>query len=196
MYRGAFTYRGALLLLCLLGMLVPAYSQCTLTGTIYKSNTTVASGVEVSIIKSVPPSGGLGELVSLERISTTTNGSGVFTFNVHCGHTVTLVANVDGVQRGGNVVIGSSGATTMRALTAAPAPSAIVATCSNCSGGGGGISDGDKGDIVISGTGSVYTIDTGVVTSSKILDGTIASPCASGGSGAFAKGINGAWVCN
>jgi sulfite exporter TauE/SafE len=69
----------------------------------------------------------------------------------------------------------------MRALTAAPAPSAIVATCSNCSGGGGGISDGDKGDIVISGTGSVYTIDTGVVTSSKILDGTIASPCASGG---------------
>jgi hypothetical protein len=27
-------------------------------------------------------------------------------------------------------------------------------------------------------------------------DCTIASPCASGGSGAFAKGINGAWVCN
>jgi hypothetical protein len=27
-------------------------------------------------------------------------------------------------------------------------------------------------------------------------DCTIASPCASGGSGALAKGINGAWVCN
>jgi hypothetical protein len=33
---------------------------------------------------------------------------------------------------------------------------------------GGGVSDGDKGDIVISGTGTVYSIDTGVIVNADI----------------------------
>ena len=39
--------------------------------------------------------------------------------------------------------------------------------------GGGGIDDGDKGDITVSNGGDTFTIDNWVVTSAKIADGTI-----------------------
>lgn len=57
-----------------------------------------------------------------------------------------------------------------------------------------------QGIIILKGTGAAAAFgDLGAATNGSMIycsDCTIASPCAGGGTGALAKRLNGAWVCN
>ena len=73
---------------------------------------------------------------------------------------------------GATGVIGVSGATGVIGVSGATGATGVGIT--GATGVAGSITDGDKGDITVSSGGTVWTIDSGVVTSDKIANDTIA----------------------
>ena len=82
----------------------------------------------------------------------------------------TGVIGVSGAT-GATGVIGVSGATGVIGVSGATGATGVGIT--GATGPAGSISDGDKGDITVSTSGTVWTIDSGVITSDKIANDTI-----------------------
>lgn len=88
--------------------------------------------------------------------------------------------------------VGSAGLTLLKGCTdnqILKYTDAVGWACAADSGGGGGLSDGDFGDIIVSGTGTVLSIDADVIDWADIADATTLDAATSIGFGASTYGL-------